>query len=75
MHFGLSNCHEMVQIKTKSCGNGIVLYKVDDLTACYLNHCSQIASYGKLLYLHEYNMIVLPYQKDIRSIFNVRNID
>ena len=47
LSLGFQNCHNIMQIKTKSCRNGTLVYKVDELTACHLNYCSKIINYGK----------------------------
>ena len=39
----------MIKIKTKSCGNGKMIYKVNQFSACYLNYCSKIVDHGKML--------------------------
>ena len=50
MTAGLHNyTNTMIKIKTKSCGNGKIMYKVNQLNACYLNYCSKIVDHGKML--------------------------
>ena len=50
MTAGLHNyTNSMMKIKTKSCGNGKMMYKVNQLNACYLNYCSKIVDNGKML--------------------------
>ena len=44
------NNNNMMEMKSKSCGNRKMIYKADALTACYLNYCSKIVDHGKLVF-------------------------
>ena len=52
INFGLHDLNKnMMEIKTKSCGSRRMIYKVDQLTACYLNYCSRILDHGEISFL------------------------
>ena len=48
MNFGLLDKDNTIEIVTKSCDNRKMVFKVDELTACYLNYCSKIVDHGKM---------------------------
>ena len=55
MRFGLLSYSNMMNIKTKTCGDGNMIYKVDKLTACYLNYCSKIIGHGRMSLRYKFN--------------------
>ena len=70
MSFGLLNFNNTMEIKTKSCGNETILYKVDASTACYLNYCSKIINKGKtLLYLWPDDSIINRFWLEYRAVY------
>lgn len=70
MNFGLLDYkHNMMEIKTKSCGNKMI-YNVNELTACYLNHCSKIVDHGKMSSSSDVSLYYIREGRRITFIFN-----